>query len=98
MRGLHRPHAPLEPVEQREVVGRAAEERLAEVDVRLHEAGQHGAAARVDDEVGLEVGEVAADGLDARPAHEHVAAQDAPGGVHRHDGAAPYEDSLLHLK
>ena len=37
MRGFHRPDALLEPVEQREVVGVAAKQRLTEVHVRLHE-------------------------------------------------------------
>ena len=49
VRGLHRPDAPPQPLEQRHVVGEAAEERLAEMDVRLDEAGQEVAAARVDD-------------------------------------------------
>ena len=56
-----------------QVVGRAAEERLAEVNVRLDEAGQDGAAARVNRHVGAGVGQFAADGLDAPAADEHVA-------------------------
>ena len=47
-----------QPVHQRQVVGVAAEERLAEVDVRLDEAGQDVAAARVDDAV-VRAGDVA---------------------------------------
>ena len=38
VRGLHRPDARAQPVDQREVVGVAAEQRLAQVDVRLDEA------------------------------------------------------------
>ena len=48
VRGLHRPDAPPQPVHQRQIVGVAAEERLAEVDVRLDEPGQDVPAARVD--------------------------------------------------
>ena len=45
VRGLHRPDAPPQPLEQRQVVGVAAEQRLAEMDVRLDEAGQQIPAA-----------------------------------------------------
>ena len=38
-----------QPVEQLEVVGAAARERLARVHVRLHEPGHHDAAGAVDD-------------------------------------------------
>ncbi len=40
VRGLHRPDARLQPIEQRQVVGVAAEQRLAQVDVGLDEAGE----------------------------------------------------------
>jgi hypothetical protein len=66
------------------------------VYVRLDEARQDGAAARVDGHVGRGGREVA-DGLDAAAAHEHVARDDRLGGVHRDDGAALDEDSLFHL-
>ena len=48
MRRLHGPHARLEPVEQRQVVGVAAEKRLAEMDVRLDQAGEDVVAFAVD--------------------------------------------------
>ena len=48
-RGLVGPDHLAQPVEQREVVGAAARERLAGVDVRLHEAGHHDAARGVED-------------------------------------------------
>ena len=51
VRGFQGPHATLEPVNQFEVVRRAAEERLAQMHVRLYEAGQHRAAARVNSHV-----------------------------------------------
>ena len=40
VRGFHRPHAHAEPVHQRQVIGIAAEQRLAEMDVRLDEPGR----------------------------------------------------------
>ena len=40
-----------QPVHQRQIVGVPAEQRLAEMDVRLDEAGKHVAAARVDDSI-----------------------------------------------
>ena len=51
VRGLHGPHATLEPVNQFEVISRAAEEGLTKMHVRLHEAGQNGAPARVNRQV-----------------------------------------------
>ena len=50
-RGLVRPDHAAQPVEQLEVVGAAARERLAGVDVRLDQAGHHDAAGAVDDRV-----------------------------------------------
>ena len=40
VRGLHRPHPRLQPLEQGEIVGIAAKERLTEMDVRLDESRQ----------------------------------------------------------
>ena len=48
-RGLVGPDHVAQPVEQLEVVGAAARERLAGVDVRLDEARHHHAAGAVDD-------------------------------------------------
>ena len=48
VRRFHRPDPAPQPLEQRHVVGVAAEERLAEVDVRLDEAGKEVGAAGVD--------------------------------------------------
>jgi hypothetical protein len=90
VRGLHGPHAPLEPVNQFEVVGRAAEERLAEMDVRLDEAGQHGAAASVERHVRREAR--LAHGRDAPVAHQHVALEDPVLGVDGDDDSAFDED------
>ena len=49
---LQRPDALLQPINQWQIVGRAAKERLAEMYVRLYEAGQDGAAARVNRLIG----------------------------------------------
>ena len=46
VRRFHRPDAPPQPVEQRHVVGEAAEQRLAEMDVRLDEARAGGRRRR----------------------------------------------------
>ena len=86
MRGLQGPHATLEPVNQFKVVRRAAEEGLTEMHVRLHEAGQNGAPARVNRQV-RRAGRVADRG-DAPVAHEHVARDNRVRGIHRDDDAA----------
>ncbi len=48
VRRFERPDPPPQPVEKRQVLGETAEQRLAEVQVRLDEAGQQQRAARVD--------------------------------------------------
>ena len=58
--------------------------------MRLHEAGEHGAAARVKRQVGGH--RHIADAGDAPFAHEHVAFENAFVRVHRDDDAAPDED------
>ena len=49
VRRFERPDPLPQPLEQRQVVGQSAEQRLAQVDVRLDEAGHHEIARRVDD-------------------------------------------------
>ena len=51
VRRFQRPDARPQPLEQRHVVGEAAKQRLAEMDVRLDEAGKQVARRRVDDRV-----------------------------------------------
>ena len=51
VRRLERPHPRAQPVHQREVVGQPAEERLAEMQVGLDEAGQDDRAGGIDDAV-----------------------------------------------
>ena len=48
MGGFHRPHPPLQPIEQRYVVREAAEEGLAQMNVSLDEAREKVGAAGVD--------------------------------------------------
>ncbi len=66
-----------QPLEQRPIVGQAAQEALEEVRVRVDQAGEHRLARRVDDFVGLSKQvfwrRAALHRLDAFPAHEHVA-------------------------
>jgi hypothetical protein len=90
MRGLHRPDALLEPVEQREVVRVAAEERLAEMNVRVDEAREDVAAAGIDDARGGTVAKVA-DGCDSAVLDQDIALDDVEGGVHCEDRAVTNE-------
>ena len=50
VRRFERPDAALQPIEQREIVGAAAKQRLAQMDVRLHESRQEIALRGVDDD------------------------------------------------
>ena len=75
----------LQPLEQRHVVGIAAEERLAEVDVGLDEAGQEIGAAGVDDVVARRV-RFRADRHDASAVDGDRALDDVEAVVHREDG------------
>src|SRR5262249_36541881 len=84
------PHARAQPVHQTQVVGETAEQRLAQMDVRLDEAGQNVAAARVDHAVVTHV-DVRGDLGDATVADRHVAVDDVPAIVHRDDDAATNE-------
>ena len=91
VRGFHRPDARPQPVHQREIVGVAAEQRLTEVNVRLDEAGQHVAAARLDDAI-VTAGEVRPDRGDAAVADRDVALDDVEAVVHRKNDAAADEE------
>ena len=51
MSSLHWPNAFLEPVEQRQIVGGAAEYGLAKVNVRLNETRKDNATSRINDSV-----------------------------------------------
>ena len=97
VRRLHRPDARAQPVEQRQVVGIAAEQRLAQMDVRLHEAGQQVVAAGVDD-VGRErQARSTAPTETMRPSSiEHVAFDHVEGVVHREDGGVANEQRSGH--
>ena len=89
VRGLERPHAPPQPVEERKIVGEGSKERLAQVDVRLHESRKYVAAARIDDVVRLFFGP--ADRHDPAVPYQDVAIQDLETIVHRDDGAVADE-------
>jgi hypothetical protein len=84
VRRFHRPHAPAQPLEQRHVVGVPAEERLAEVNVRLDEAGEEIRASRVDHRVVPLCG-FGADRRDPAVAHRHRSPHDVERIVHRQD-------------
>src|SRR2546423_12510985 len=48
VRCLHRPYAFFQPIDEREIIGRATKQRLTKMDVRLYKSWQHGAAMRFD--------------------------------------------------
>ena len=74
-----------QPVHQRQIVGVAAEERLAEMDVGLDEAREDVAAARVDRRGRAVSAMVGADRRDPAVADRHVALDDRRSVVHRDD-------------
>src|SRR5438067_9668641 len=46
VRCLHRPYTFLQPIDEREIIGRATKQGLTKMDVRLYKSWQHGAAMR----------------------------------------------------
>ena len=78
-----------------QIVGGTAEERLAEVDMRLHEARQHEAAADVDRRQVL--GLRAADLHDDAVTHDDRSLDHVEGIVHREDGRAA-QDAGRHAR
>ena len=79
VRRLERPDLAAQPVEQVGFLGEAAEEGLAQVRVRLHEAGHEQRAGGVDHASRRRerrLGERTADSGDDSVAHEQVAAHD----------------------
>ena len=111
-RRLVRPDALAQPLEQRQVVGGAAAERLAQVRVRLHQARQHEAARRVDAlcaRITVLCARITVlcaritrlmrlhNFHDAAVLDDDVAAHDPPRGIHRDDGAA-FDDEPAHVQ
>jgi hypothetical protein len=84
VRGLHRPDACFQPIEERQIVGVAAKQRLAQMNVRLNEPGQQVTAAAVDRAIDV-VFAKRTDGDDAAVAHEDIAFDHLKGIVHRDD-------------
>jgi hypothetical protein len=85
MRCLHRPDAPLQPIEQGEIIRVAAEERLAQVHVRLDEARQDIVASAIHHPRRTDVAHLA-HRRDPAVLHQYVARDDVAGGVHSDDG------------
>jgi len=56
VRRFHRPHALLQPVNQREIVSSAAKQSLTKVNVRLHKTRQYRATGGIDHFAGVGVG------------------------------------------
>ncbi len=82
VRGFHRPDPRLQPIEQRQIVGIAAEDGLTEMDVRLDEPRQHIAAMRVNGAIGACARGCGPDRLDAPVPNQYVALDDVEGVVH----------------
>jgi hypothetical protein len=89
--GLHRPHAALQPVEQAQIVGVAAKERLAQVHVGLDQAGEHPVAAGIDHPIVRSRG-LGPDARDSPVAHGDGPLDDVEGVVHREDGCVADEE------
>ncbi len=87
MRRFHRPHAPAEPLEERQIVRESAKERLTEVDVRLNQSRQHIPAAGVDDPIVTSAGIDTTDRFNPTIPDRHVARHDVQAIVHGEDGA-----------
>jgi hypothetical protein len=90
MGGFHGPNTLLEPIDEREIVGGAAKDRLAEVNVSLNETGNHCAIGRVYYSVGC-LARSANLGY-AFVTNEKIAAHDGVRRVHRDERAVSDED------
>ena len=87
VRRLERPDALLQPLEQRQVVGQAPKQRLAQMDVGLDEAGEEVAAAGGNLAVGgWRPGRRRADPGDHPVRNPHVPGDDRAVVIHREDG------------
>jgi len=81
-----------QPIEESEVLRQAAEDRLHQVHVRLHQAGHEVAAGTVHD-LGIRWRLLdRADLRDARAAHEHVRGDRARAVGHREERSAAQQD------
>jgi hypothetical protein len=92
VRGLERPDEPSQPVQQTQVLGQAAEDRLHQVDVRLHQAGHDVAAGAIHDLRIRRHDQTGADLRDAGAADQQVAGDLTSVVAHRQERAAAEED------
>jgi hypothetical protein len=90
VRGFHGPYASFQPIDQCKIVGSAAKQRLAEMNVCLYEAGNYGAVSGVDDRVGSVT--CATDFRDPSVSDEDVALHHGVASVHRDERAVFDED------
>ena len=91
MRRLVGPDALLEPIEELQSVGLVAEQRLAEVHVRLHQAGQHCFARAIDHLRARRRPQPLGNAHDAAVLHQQVGSEDPAPGVDREDGPSAQE-------
>jgi hypothetical protein len=85
MGGFQRPDAPAQPLQERHVVGRAAEKCLAQMDVSLDEAREDVGTAGVDRLV-VWLRRLRADRRDTSVAHRHRSLHDVQAIVHGENG------------
>src|SRR5262249_41966745 len=87
---FHRPDTSPEPLHEWQVVGVSAEERLAQVDMRLDETRQNVSIQSVDGSV-VRTGEVRSNCGDTSVVNRQIALDDVEAVVHRQDQAAADE-------
>ena len=93
---LHRPDTLLQPVNQCQVIRRAAKQCLAEMHVSLHEARQNGAAARIYHNIGSI--NRCPNACNALPANQQVARHDGIIFIHREQRAVFNENRFFHQR
>jgi hypothetical protein len=92
---FHGPNTLFEPIEQQQIVSRAAKESLAKVHVSLHKAGKNCATRSIDNEVSRRASFTEA--LDAALIDQQITAYDRVVSVHRQKYSA-FNENRFHSK
>src|SRR5689334_16504210 len=93
MRRFHRPHAFLQPVDQRQVISRPAKQSLTKMNVSLDETRNDGTTTRIDNHVGVLVR--VAKRNDAAMRDQQVTTNDSVRRIHS-DQRAVFNDDRRH--
>jgi hypothetical protein len=97
MRRLHRPDAFTEPVNQGKIIRRAAKQRLAKMNVSLHETWQKEETARVNNFIGVLINRGRRPERCYAPAlNQNVSFEDMILIIERNDGGAFDEQRFFH--